>query len=176
MTQETFYETSVKRNPSSIQVGFSYFLIAMIFISFIIVMMAFPIAGIPVAFLFAVIFYVVHYFYKRGIYLDFDYSLTNGDLDIAKISGGEKRKHLLTVHVREGLILLAPADSTEVKAYDQKKLKTYNCTSSDEKALVYCMIAKTDSDSGEEIRLYFEPDQTMMKEFHRLSPRNVRMI
>lgn len=38
------------------------------------------------------------------------------------------------------------------------------------------MIAKAAGDDGEEVRLYFEPDQEMMKEFHRLSPRNVKIV
>lgn len=175
MTQDTYYETSITRNPTRGQVYFSYLLIAMIFISAITVMLYFPYAGIPLAVLAAIIFYVIYYFYKRGIYLDFDYTMTNGELDIAKVMGGEKRKHLITINCREGIIFLAPLKSPELKQYDEKRLKTYDCTSLQENAPVYCMIAKAAGDNGEEIRLYFEPDQDMIKEFHRLSPRNVKI-
>lgn len=176
MTQDTYYETSIKRNPTKGQIGVSYFLIAMIFISAFTIMRYFPFAGIPLAIVAAIAFYFIHYFYKRAIYLDFDYTMTNGELDIAKVMGGEKRKHLLTINCREGLIFMAPLNSPELKQYDQQKLKTYDCTSFQENVPVYCMIAKAAGDDGEKIRLYFEPDQEMMKEFHRLSPRNVKVL
>lgn len=146
------------------------------FISAAAILLAFSLFGVPFAFVAAVVFYVIHFFYKRNIYLDFDYALTNGELDIAKVLGGEKRKHLLTVNCRESLECLAPLNSDEIKHYEDMRLKTYDCTSLDEKAAVYCLIAKAEGDNGEKIRLYFEPSRDMLREFHRISPRNVKII
>ena len=59
-----------------------------------------------------------------------------------------------------------------MRPYEQKRLKTYDCTGTGEDGRIYCLVAKQDG-SNENFMITFQPDQTMLTSMHRVRPREV---
>ena len=91
----------------------------------------------------------------------------NGDLDIDKIMNKAKRKRMFSANVND-LEILAPADSIEVRQY--QKAKTYNYSSGSGQAALYALVV---SERGEQKKIIFEPNDTIVEGFYMMAPRKV---
>lgn len=123
--------------------------------------------------LLAVVFFVIFYFYNRAIDLDFDYSVTNGIFDVAKIASKEKRKDLKSVDLREELVLVAPQGNPALHPYTGRHLHTLNACGNEGDRETYCLIAKDSKDSAAEYAILFQPDRNVLQAMHRVKPREV---
>ena len=113
---------------------------------------------------FIIIAIVSIYFLQHTKKVEFDYTYTNGVLDVDRITGGAKRKNLLSVNM-EQLVVVAPAKTEPVQPYVGRRMKTFDCTSHTE-APYYTMIVKDDQ-SGEEIKVLLELNEELLTELKR---------
>jgi len=112
------------------------------------------------------------YIAKNNQRIEFEYTFTNGELDIAKVIANTKRKHLLTVKAKD-FDIIAPTthDSYQkVKANPNSDKKVYRCfLNKKDTKLYYGLFSK----EGMKGLLIFEPSEEMMKLIKIYNPRNV---
>ena len=121
-------------------------------------------------------FFVVFYLYNKSLEVDFDYSVTNGVFDVAKVTNKEKRKELCTVDLKEELVLVAPNGHDSLRGYEAKHLHTVNAAGSDPDQPLYTMIAKDSKDGSGEYAISFQPDREVLQALHRAKPREVIIV
>lgn len=103
--------------------------------------------------------------------LEFEYILTNGEIDVDKIIARRKRKRIITVNSRQ-FEIFAP--------YIQKYQNEYNSQTIKEKIYALSSIDSPDAyfaifdhkETGKTL-LVFEPDERMINNFKTLNPRRV---
>ena len=59
------------------------------------------------------------FFLKRFLYLEYEYTVTNGEVDIDKIIEMKSRKRVITFSVKDA-VLVAPINSTEYRDFSDK--------------------------------------------------------
>lgn len=84
--------------------------------------------------------------------IDFDYSYTNGTIDIARVFAKSSRKAYLSFEMKN-VIVVAPSDSNYIKAYTGRGLKFWDCTSRDKNQKVYAVVFKSKDSPKEEVAL-----------------------
>lgn len=84
--------------------------------------------------------------------IDFDYSFTNGTIDIARVFSKSSRKAYLSFEMKN-VIVAAPADSNYIKAYTGRGLKFWDCTSREKDRKVYALVFKKNDAKQEEVAL-----------------------
>lgn len=157
-----FYtEQLVKKQPDMKDLAIKVGLAALFIISVLIVFM------FPIGLILPVIVIVFDVFMFRRLNVEYEYLYVNGDLDIDKIMNRSKRKKMFAMNVSD-LELLAPADSPEMKRY--QNLKTSNYCSGMGQAREYALII---ANHGELKKIIFEPNDTILEGFYILAPRKV---
>ncbi|MDD3765551.1 MAG: DUF6106 family protein [Eubacteriales bacterium] len=115
----------------------------------------------------------VFYFLYVGITsmnVEYEYIVTNGDLDIDKIVAQRKRSKIISVHARS-FEYFAPLTSEHKNAYEDSSItKRLDLTSNTGSDNVYFAIYYKNSDK---ILFTFEPTQKMIQDFARYVPRRV---
>jgi len=104
--------------------------------------------------------------------IEFEYSLTNNELDVDKIFARRKRKRIVTVNARN-FDIFAPTSNFQ---FNQEKgspalANTYDCSSSSKDANTYFIIFF--GVDGRKSMLIFEPNQKMIDGFKRYAPNKV---
>jgi len=104
--------------------------------------------------------------------VEFEYSLTNDELDVDKIFARRKRKQLVTVNARS-FDIFAPTNNP---LFEQEKssaglINIYDCSSKSKDAIPY-FIVFFNADRKKSL-LIFEPNQKMIDGFKRYSPNKV---
>ncbi len=101
--------------------------------------------------------------------LEYEYSFTNGELDVDKIIARRKRKRLLSIRCNE-FDILAPVNEEEYnKEFTNINIqKTINASSSIKSENAYFAVFIL---NGERTKLIFEPTQKMMEGFKKYIPR-----
>ncbi|MDY3918555.1 MAG: DUF6106 family protein [Candidatus Limivivens sp.] len=164
---ELYVELLVKRKKTAKDTMLKVLLIAGI------VLTAF--AGLfihPLALLLTVVLGVVAYFKMPSLDLEFEYLYVNGELDVDKIMSKVKRKRVGSFDI-EKADLVAPWKSHELDYYRQSKdIKILDYSSGEENANVYAMVTK--DDKGMKIVL-FEPNEAILNDMRRISPRKVKL-
>ncbi len=106
--------------------------------------------------------------------IEYEYTLTNGELDVDAIYSKRRRVHLLTVRVRS-FDMCAPA-------YDEKYKNEYLGVK--EIKRIYKYAGSMDSSnlyfadflqSGDKVRLCFEPSKKMIEAIRLFNPKNVHI-
>jgi len=113
-----------------------------------------------------IVIFVVATFFKR-LNLEFEYLFINGDLDIDKIMGQERRKRVFSTNVKE-IEIMAPISYAELKPYEN--LKKLDCSSATDNKNVFGLVA---SYKGEKLFVIFEPNETIINGMKYLAPRKV---
>lgn len=103
--------------------------------------------------------------------IEYEYSLTNGELDVDMIIAERRRKRLLTVHCKE-FEILAPVNDNHKKEMEDTGInyKVYACSSMEANRLYFCIFNL--SGKGKTL-LIFEPDNRMLDSFKTIIPRKV---
>lgn len=111
------------------------------------------------------------WFLITSFQVEYEYSLTNGELDIDTIIAQRKRKRILTIHCKE-FEMLAPYNESHKRETETPSLKKkiYACTSLNEEGLYFAIFNTTDF--GKTL-LVFEPDDRMLASFKSYIPRKV---
>ena len=167
MYQDMYAEQSVHRYvPTVTKVLNVLLIIATIFVAFQFVFVNYAVFGIP---LIAMI--IITYFVSQNAKMDFDYTITNGLIEITRILRKTKRKDLVVCDMKD-VVVVAKSKTDPVKPYMGRAMKTYDCTSHEEGVVYYTMIVRNDQ-SGAETKVLFEPGEEMLDIMHRISPDKV---
>lgn len=108
--------------------------------------------------------------------IEYEYSVTNGDLDVDAIYGQRKRKRLLSVHSKN-FELFAPINKNHEQEYlrnkTNKNLTVVDARSSESaENAFFCVFNK---EKGRFL-LLFEPDQRMIDNFKSFNPRVIKEV
>ncbi len=128
--REIYTESVVQNAPSTGLVILKYFFLALAILS-LFASALFGLLAIIAAAVFAVLFYV----FLQKTDFEYEYIHANQDFYVDKVIRSQKRKHLSTINL-DHAVLLAPANSTEVRQYAHAALKDYSGTQGNVYALV----------------------------------------
>lgn len=106
----------------------------------------------------------------KGLDVEFEYIVTNGEVDIDRISGKRKRKRLITVDCRT-FEILAPDSPSYFAAYEKVVFKEKIDVSSGENPRWFAICP---SKQGGKLLLYFEPNDRMLDAFRLYNQRAVK--
>ena len=113
----------------------------------------------------------VYFYSERNV--AFDYTYTNGLLDIAKVRNNSKRKLLFSAEC-EALELMAKADSDEISQLENgrsyKELKVFV---GEEDRTLYAALFNVE---GRQTKILFEPCEDMLKAMKKQYPTKVKYI
>lgn len=110
------------------------------------------------------------YILRNNQRIEYDYTFTNGVLDIAKIINRSKRKKLLSVEIGEFEIIAPIGHESFQKALQDKTIqKRLNYFLNKGEGLYYGILR----DERKRCLLIFEPSQEMLRMFKAFNPRNV---
>ncbi|NMA95142.1 MAG: hypothetical protein GX974_03790 [Clostridiales bacterium] len=103
--------------------------------------------------------------------VEYDYTFTNGILDVAKITNNSKRKRVLSADIREFEIVASTKDPGFERMLNHKGIeKRHNVFLNRGYGLYYGIF----DDNGVKSMIVFEPSETMLKLFKKFNPRNVK--
>jgi hypothetical protein len=103
--------------------------------------------------------------------LEFEYSFTNGDLDVDRIIGRRSRKKELTVAVRS-FEIMAPMTEEFRREYESQAIgKTVDASSSPKSESRW--FAKYRDEVGTTVLLIFEPNERVVEAIRKFIPRKI---
>jgi hypothetical protein len=165
--QDIFYECTVERKvPGSVKV-MAYISAVLAFLN-VLMMPIFP----PMLIM-ALLFAVLAWYNFQHTSLSFDYSYTNGELDIDKVIGGRKRKNVITTK-EANIVVLAPTHTDPVRPYIGKSMPVKDCSSHIKGKNYYVMIVK-DELTATETKVIFEPSIEILDILQRMNPSRVTL-
>ena len=106
-------------------------------------------------------------YYDRNI--EYEYAVTNGDLDIDKIIAQRKRKRIFSANCKE-FEIVAKLKSSHYSNHYKSYKNQLNCASSLDNENVYFAVLNYNK---EQTVLYFEPSERMLNNFKTFIPRKV---
>ncbi|AEM79359.1 hypothetical protein [Thermoanaerobacter wiegelii] len=165
---DVFIEKLVKKQKTSKDTLFS---IGVVVAALIIVFGVIPLIPIVRNFLIFFLFlfgYLAHYLI-RSRNIEFEYSLTNSELDVDKIIDQKRRKHVISVDCRDFEIMARV--NTDKFTEDIKAIKNrIEAVSSMSSPDVYFAVFE---DKGIKTVLFFEPNEKMIETIGRYIPRKL---
>lgn len=114
------------------------------------------------------------YILIRSRFVEYEYALTNNELDIDKIMAKKKRKHILTVDFKQTEICAAVNDGNYSSEYNNTAslTKTYDFTGICDYDVYF---ADFNTGSGR-IRILFNPNDKMKDSLRIINPRSVHIL
>ncbi|HHY82382.1 MAG TPA: hypothetical protein GX505_06845 [Clostridiales bacterium] len=103
--------------------------------------------------------------------IEYDYTFTNGILDIAKVINNSRRKKLLSANIKEFEIIAPASDDGFMKMLQYPGIKKFNYFLNRGGGLYYGIFTH----NGDKSILVFEPSEEMLKMFKLVNPRNVKI-
>jgi hypothetical protein len=164
---DTFIEKLITKKRTSKDTLISVGILAGAFVLSFAVMLI-PLINTVAPILIAAIIYFA-YIFMKSTNLEFEYSVTNGDIDIDKIMAKRKRKRIFSAMTKDIEIvakLKSDKYSSEYKNIRNKIEAVSNMEASD----IYFIVAPYKS---ERTIVFFEPDQRMIDAFKAKMPRKV---
>lgn len=102
--------------------------------------------------------------------IEYEYIVTNGEIDVDMIINRRKRKRLITVHSRT-FDVVAPVGSPEHRGEENATYtRVIDASSASDNGKAYFASFSKD---GQRIKLIFEPTEKMLEAFKTFVPRNV---
>lgn len=162
---DIFVEQLVKRKPSTSVIC----LRILIWVAAILFVL--PLCLTPMGFIMVPLALVAAYFVAKFLLgrlnLEFEYALTNNELDIAMIIGQKKRQEMLSLRAAD-MEFVAPVCQKYQTEFESKNVKTtYNATSSDSSDNRWFILFRKD---GNTCRLIFEPKEQFIDGLERYNP------
>jgi hypothetical protein len=118
----------------------------------------------------AVVFYGAYHFIT-STNIEYEYSITNGELDIDKIIAQRKRKRILSINCKEFDILAPVNDESYKREFENVNIqKTINAESTIKSNSAYFAVFMH---NGVRTRLIFEPTDKMLNAIKKMIPRKV---
>lgn len=111
------------------------------------------------------------YFLRNNESIEYDYTFTNGILDIAKVINNAKRKKLLSADIREFEIIAPTSDAGFERMLNHQGItKRHNYFLNKGAGLYYGVF----TNEGQKSMLVFEPSENMISIFKKFNPRGVK--
>lgn len=103
--------------------------------------------------------------------IEYEYSLTNGEIDVDIIRGMSKRKRLFSINCKE-FEMLAPYNDNHKREYETPSItkKIYACSSLTENDLYFAIFINQEH---QKVLFVFEPDERMLSSFKTYIPRKM---
>ncbi|MEF2805691.1 MAG: DUF6106 family protein [Massilistercora timonensis] len=156
-----YTEQLIKKQTTMKDVFLKALLVSLSIVSVLIVFL-FPLGIIiPVAVIAATVILI------RRLDVEYEYLYVNGDLDIDKIMHKAKRKRVFSMNVND-LEVLAPIDAIELRQYQRAKALDYS--SGTGRGRLYALVV---TEHGQQKKIIFEPNDTIVEGFFLLAPRKV---
>ena len=135
------------------------------------VMLMFPSALIGILPMLTVAIFYVAYRINTSFDVEYEYILTNGELDIDKITHKRRRKRLMTIHCKS-FITFAKVGDKEYASEENGEFSKIIDASAKSSALenYYAVFYK----NGQKIKLVFNPTQKMIDNFKIYAPRVIK--
>ena len=164
-----FSEYIVKRKKSAKEfMLIAAMVLGAILLIFILLAFARYLASFLLLFIAAVFYFL--YIGITSMNIEYEYIVTNGDLDIDKIVSQRKRTKIISVHARS-FEYFAPLTSEHKNAYEDSSItKRFDLTSNTGSDNVYFAVYYKNNDK---ILFTFEPTKKMIDDFARYVPRRV---
>lgn len=123
--------------------------------------------------LFAVCVLCIYFLYKMvcGINLEYEYTFTNGMMDVDKIINMRSRKSMVEINIRK-LEIAGKKDNPAFQKYlaDRNIKKIYACTRKDAEDLGFIVFQDKD---GKNKMLLFNPNEELQEAIRRFNPQKV---
>ena len=110
------------------------------------------------------------FFYKRNLFVEYEYQFTNGEIDIERILEMKKSSKVTTFHIKE-VGLLAPEDSEDVKNYPNKPNAILKCYPSTANERVYVAMV---TEGNDKMQLRFTPNEKFLEYCFKYNPKAVK--
>ena len=166
---DLFNETIIERKKGAKE----FMLIAAMIVGAILLVFILMLFGQALSSFLLLFVVAVFYFLYIGISslnIEYEYSVTNGDLDVDKIISKRKRSKVISVHSRS-FEYFAPYTQEHKNAYEDSSItKKLDLTSNTGSDRVYFVVYYKNNDK---ILFTFEPTQKMLDDFARYVPRRV---
>ena len=115
----------------------------------------------------AAILWIVYFFAKRVLEVDYEYIQTNDILDIDMVIGSSNRANVLTFPLSQVLIV-APWDSEELKEFDYIKASDYSARDLRDRPYVMICVVKE-----QKRKLYLQLNDKMLHTLKQVIPQKV---
>lgn len=103
--------------------------------------------------------------------LEFEYIITNGDMDVDKVIAKKKRKRLLTVNFRN-IEIMAPVNGAHKKEFNEMPYqKKIDASISEDEKNTYFIIGHSEKHGI--VKLIFSPDERIIKAAKTFAPHKV---
>ena len=164
--QDLHVENFVSRKPNGFSKVLKVVMIALAVITFILGLI------VPYLLVMTLLFAGLAWYYQMNAQIDFDYSYTNGVIEIAKVLNKSRRKQMLSIEMKD-VVVVAVSKSDPVRAYVGRRMKTYDCTGHEDGVKYYCMIFKNPAHNNQEEKLLFQPDEEFLDAMRTVAPRSI---
>jgi hypothetical protein len=108
--------------------------------------------------------------------LEFEYSVTNGEIDVDSIISRRKRKRLLSVRVRDIACCASVYDKEYADEYKNKEYTASVVMAASAIDAPGTYFADLVTREGLKTRLFFEPTPQMLEAFTKYNPRNIHIL
>lgn len=128
------------------------------------------IAGVVVSFLLfipAALVWILYFIANRVLEVDYEYMLTNDEMDLELVLGGKTRKNMLSFSLSQVLII-APWESTELEPYTH--LKPMDMSARDPWNRPYVLVCTV---GGEKKKVYLQLNDDMLHKLKMMIPGKV---
>lgn len=171
--KDVFYEMSVNNPTTNSTVVYTIYMALCIIcgiVSFLILLSG-GIVNIPLLILavIAALLCALFYTLAQTVRVEYDYTLTNGILDLAKILNEKKRKKIVSIDVKQILEMRPITDDGFQKYFNDKKIKKVNIFLNRGEHLYYMIFVKDDA----KIAIIFEPDKQLLQYMKLFNPDNI---
>ena len=161
---DNFYEQFVGRKDSKLynSIKFAMYAAGIIALAF------FAIVKIIGFILFAIMTGII-FVAKKKLYVEYEYSFTNGEIDIDKITDKSNRKTVANFHIKD-IEIMAKADSDLIKHSGFNYEKELNFYTNYNKSTVNSILLTCNQ---EKLRINFVPDKEFLELCFSMNPRKV---
>jgi hypothetical protein len=112
----------------------------------------------------------VAFYFKRFLYIEYEYSITNGEIDIDAIYEMNSRKKQASFNMKE-VALLADVNSSYYKDFSNKPTKVINCVPKGNKDKVYAALV---TEGNKRIEVQFVPNKEFIDICFLYNPKAVK--
>ena len=111
------------------------------------------------------------FYYSNHLLVEFEYTITNREMELFVIYAHRKRKLLLSFQL-DDIVVCAHSMSKRVRSYAGSGMRTFDCTSRIEGIPFYTLIY-FDKRRNENRRVFWEPGNTLLAELKRQLPQKI---
>ncbi|MBQ6894005.1 MAG: hypothetical protein IJN40_00760 [Clostridia bacterium] len=152
------------------KIGIYFAALIITFISFI-VMMMFPSALIGMMPMVIVLIFYIAYRINTSFDVEYEYILTNGELDVDKITNKKRRKRLMTIHCKSFTAFAKVGDEEFLSEENGEFARVIDASAKSSSIEDYYAVFYK---NGQKIKLIFNPTQKMIDSFRMYAPRVVK--